>query len=74
MLRLDVCTGGLCIELVSIPIQEGNCNGHEYEFACLDAHELAHGIYVRFQYQIMFGCQTMELIATLVYASKTEVI
>ena len=37
-LRLDVCIGGLHIELVSIPIQCGNCNGHEYDFTCLDAH------------------------------------
>ena len=37
-LRLDVCIEGLRIELVSIPIQQENCNGYEYEFVCLDAH------------------------------------
>ena len=39
-LCLDVCIGGLCIVLVSIPIQTGNCNRHEYEFGCLDVYRI----------------------------------
>ena len=38
MLCLDFCIRCLHIELVSIQIQPGNCNRHEYEFVCLDAH------------------------------------
>lgn len=41
-LCLDVCIGGLRIELVSIPIQRGNCNGYEYEFTRLDAHGIRY--------------------------------
>ena len=35
--------------------------------------ELAHGILVRFQYQIMFGWQTMELHSALFYMHQSMI-
>ena len=36
--------------------------------------ELAHGIILRFQYRIVFGCQTLELHSNITICIKTVVV
>ena len=60
-LRLDVSIGELRIELAWIPNQWGNWNDTTTNSPVWLSSELALQMPMRFQYQIMFGWQTLEL-------------